>query len=266
MTLIDSHVNLHAEAFAQDRALVIARARAAGVSRMITICDTWANAEAVAEIAESNPDIWMSVGAHPHYAKDHQGLTAEALIDFAQRHPRVAAIGETGLDLHYNYSPLGDQQRTLEAHTVAAKHLALPLIIHTRDADREMAEHLRIACSDGRLRVLLHCYTSGMDLAREALDLGAFISFSGIMTFKNAHAVREVAQMVPLDRVILETDCPYLAPVPHRGRRCEPAFVADVYAAFARLRGLEEREVVTQVATNFHTLFASVPRVGQGLA
>ncbi|MFZ4120881.1 MAG: TatD family hydrolase [Caulobacterales bacterium] len=266
MTLIDSHVNLHAEAFAQDQEQVIARARAAGVSRMITICDTWANAQAVAKITEQNPDIWMSVGAHPHYAKDHQDLTADALIDFAQRHPRVVGIGETGLDLHYNYSPFADQVRVLEAHIAAAKHLALPLIIHTRDADREMAEQLRAACADGKLRVLLHCYTSGMALAREALDLGAFISFSGIMTFKNAHDVREVAQMVPLDRVILETDCPYLAPVPHRGRRCEPAFVADVYAAFARLRGIDESAVTAQIAANFHALFARVPKTGQGLA
>lgn len=258
--LIDSHVNLHHEAFAEDRDAVIARARAAGVARMITICDRIENFPAVIAIAEAHDDIYASVGAHPHYAKDHLDLTAERLIDLG-RHPKVVGVGETGLDLHYTFSPLEDQIAVFRAHAAAARELNLPLIIHTRNADERLGDLLEEEARRGGLRILLHCYTSGIELARRAWTLGAYISFSGIMTFKNAHDVRAVAAEAPLDRVIVETDCPYLAPVPHRGQRCEPAFVADVQAAFCALRGIEAEQGAALLAENFHRLFRNIPKL-----
>ena len=253
--LIDSHVNLHAAAFADDLPEVMARAKAAGIGRMIAICDRWENAPAVAAIADAYDGLGMSVGAHPHYAKDHQDLTAERLIAFAKDHPRVCAIGETGLDLHYGYSPLDDQKRVLWEHIKAARALDLPLVIHTREADAETAAMLRQGMEEGAFPLLLHCYTSGLGLMQEALSWGAYVSLSGIVTFKNAHDVREVGAHIPLDRLILETDCPYLAPIPHRGRRCEPAFVADVYAYVAQWRGVGLDELTGQVAANVFRLF-----------
>ena len=257
--LIDSHVNLHHHAFDPDREAVIARARDAGVARMITICDRIENFPAVIAITEANGDIYASVGAHPHYAKDHQDLTAERLIELG-RHEKVVGVGETGLDQHYKFSPFDDQVRVFRAHAAAAHALGKPLIIHTRDADEAMAELLEEEAGKGLLSILMHCYTSGAELARRALKLGAYFSFSGIMTFKNADDVRAIATEVPLDRVIVETDCPYLAPVPHRGQRCEPAHVADVQRAFAKLRGLSEEEASVLLADNFHRLFPMIPR------
>jgi TatD DNase family protein len=260
MTLyIDSHVNLHHESYAEDREAVIARAREAGVDLMVTICDRIENFAAVSAIAEAHPQIYTSVGAHPHYAKDHLDLTAERLIELG-RHPKVVGIGETGLDLHYGFSPLEDQVQVFRAHAAAARALDLPLIIHTREADAQMQELLDEEHAKGALRILLHCYTSGMALAQHALTLGAYVSFSGILTFKNAHDVRAVAEAVPLDRLIVETDCPYLAPVPHRGRRCEPAHVKDVQGFLCALRGLEPDEGAALLADNFFRCFHTIPR------
>ena len=263
--LIDSHVNLHHHLYADDRDAVIGRARAAGVQRMITICDKIENFGQVAAIAEANDDIYCSVGAHPHYAKDHTYLTAERLIELG-RHPKVVGVGETGLDQHYNFSPADDQIAVFRAHAVAARALNLPLIIHTREADERMAELLEEEAGKGPLKILMHCYTSGMRLAERALALGAYISFSGIMTFKNASDVREIAQAVPLDRVIVETDCPYLTPVPYRGQRCEPHHVALVQRAFLELRGLGEGDGGALLADNFFRLFHTIPRIEQGPA
>jgi len=256
--LIDSHVNLHHEAFAPDRADVIARARAAGVGVMVTICDKIENADTVLAVAQGDRDIYATVGAHPHYAKDHSALTAEELIARAQ-HPKIVGIGECGLDLHYTFSPLEDQLSVFRAHIEAARATDLPLIVHTREADDLTGDLLEEEWERGPFRILMHCYTSGDRLARRALALGATISFSGIMTFKNANDVRAIADMTPLDRVILETDCPYLAPVPHRGRRCEPVHVADVYDAFAALRGLPRDDCAARVSENFHRLFSRIP-------
>jgi TatD DNase family protein len=257
--LIDSHVNLHHHAFADDREAVIARARDAGVVRMITICDRIENFPAVIAIAEAHEDIYASVGAHPHYAKDHLELTAERLIELGA-HEKVVGVGETGLDQHYRFSPFEDQVRAFRAHAAAARALDKTLIIHTREADDAMAELLEEEAGKGPLRLLMHCYTSGAGLARRALKIGAYFSFSGIITFKNADDVRAIAREVPLDRVIVETDCPYLAPVPHRGQRCEPAHVADVQAAFCKLRGLEESECAALLADNFFRLFPAIAR------
>ena len=257
--LIDSHVNLHHESFDPDREAVIARARQAGVGRMITICDKIENFPRVLDIASAHEDIYASVGAHPHYAKDHLNLTGQRLIDLGA-HPKVVGIGETGLDLYYKHSPFEDQLRVLAVHIAAARALDKTLIVHTREADDAIADVLDEEAGRGRFRVLMHCYTSGRELAKRALALGAYFSFSGIMTFKNAEDVREVARHVPLDRVILETDCPYLTPVPHRGQRCEPAHVADVQAYFCKLRGLEEGECAALLADNFFRLFPTIPR------
>ena len=259
MMLIDSHVNLHHEAFAADREAVIARARAAGVARMVTICDKIENFEAVMAIAAAHDDVFASVGAHPHYAKDHHDLTAARLIELGRRE-KVVGVGETGLDQHYKFSSLDDQVMVFRAHATAARALDKTLIIHTREADAAMGDLLDEEAGKGPLRILLHCYTSGAALARRALALGAYISFSGIMTFKNAEDVRAVARETPLDRVIVETDCPYLAPVPHRGQRCEPMHVAEVQAAFAKLRGLAEEEASALLADNFFRVFPNVTR------
>ncbi|UPT61137.1 MAG: TatD family hydrolase [Hyphomonadaceae bacterium JAD_PAG50586_4] len=257
--LIDSHVNLHHQAYADDREAVIARAREAGVARMITICDKIENFPQVLAIAEAHADIYASVGAHPHYAKDHPYLTAETLIEHG-RHPKIVGIGETGLDQHYKFSPFEDQVQVFCAHAAAARALGKTLIIHTREADEAMGDLLEEEAGKGALRILMHCYTSGPELARRAIKLGAYISFSGIMTFKNANEVRAIALETPLDRIIVETDCPYLTPVPHRGQRCEPHHVADVQAALLKLRGLEAEEGSALLAENFFRVFPDVVR------
>jgi TatD DNase family protein len=256
---IDSHVNLHHHAFAEDRDAVIARARNAGVRRMITICDKIDNFADVVAIAEANADIYASVGAHPHYAKDHVSLSASRLVELGS-HNKVVGVGETGLDQHYKFSPLEDQIAVFRAHAEAARTLGKALIIHTREADDVMAELLEEEAGKGGLRILMHCYTSGPELARRVLKIGAHFSFSGIMTFKNADDVRAIAREVPLDRVIVETDCPYLAPVPYRGQRCEPKHVVDVQRAFAKLRGLGEEECSALLADNFFRLFPTIVR------
>lgn len=257
--LIDSHVNLHHHLYDADRETVIDRARAAGVSRMITICDKIENFPAVIAIAERHADIYASVGAHPHYAKDHLDLDAERLIELG-RHPKVVGIGETGLDQHYKHSPFEDQVQVFRAHAEAARTLGKTLIIHTREADAAMGDLLEEEAGKGPLSILMHCYTSGAELARRAVKLGASISFSGIMTFKNADDVRAVALETPLDRIIVETDCPYLTPVPHRGQRCEPHHVADVQAALLKLRGLGAEEGAALLADNFFRIFPHVQR------
>lgn len=253
MGWIDSHVNLHAAAFDADRAAVIARASAANVEAMITICDQMQHAPAVLAIAAEHPNIFASIGAHPHYAKDHGALTSAVLLDGVT--DKVVGIGETGLDLHYAFSPLEDQINVFRTHIAAARASGLPVIVHTRNADAQTAAILEEEFAIGAFPILLHCYTSGLELAQRAFKLGAFISFSGILTFKNAHDVRAVAQIAPLDRVILETDCPYLAPIPHRGRRCEPAMVEHVYAAFAQLRGEELTTLTARINDNVRACF-----------
>lgn len=257
--LIDSHVNLHHASYDADRDAVIRRAREAGVARMITICDRIENFPAVIAIAEAHADIYASVGAHPHYAKDHLDLTAAKLIELGA-HPKVVGVGETGLDQHYKFSPFEDQVQVFRAHAEAARTLGKTLIIHTREADGAMADLLEEEAGKGPLRILMHCYTSGAELARRALALGAYISFSGILTFKNADDVRAVALETPLDRIIVETDCPYLTPVPFRGQRCEPHHVAYVQQALLKLRGLGEEEGSALLADNFFRAFPEVVR------
>ena len=255
--MFDTHVNLHGEAFADDLGAVLARAREAGVRRFLAICDRYDNFPAVRAIAEANADVWCSVGVHPHHAKDFTGLTAETLIREAA-HPKVVAIGETGLDFHYGYSPEADQVRSLREHIEAARTTGLPVILHTREADGLVADILEDEYAKGAFQPLLHCYTGGADLCQRALKLGAFVSVSGILSFKSARDVRSVIEDVPLDRLILETDCPYLAPVPMRGRRNEPAYLVHVAEALSALKGVDVETVRGVTTQNAVRLFAKV--------
>ncbi len=257
--IIDSHVNLHAPQFAEDQAEVIDRARGAGVAMMVTICDKVSVFDTVHAIAMAHCDIWCSVGTHPHEAKENPSLTAQTLIDLAGR-GRVVGIGETGLDYFYDYSPRDIQQSVFRVHIEAARETGLPLIVHTRDADEDMIAILEEEHAKGPFKILLHCYTSGAELARRAAALGAWFSVSGIATFKAAADVRAVIADMPADRIIVETDCPYLAPVPMRGRRNEPAYVPHVLAKLAEIRGwtLAEAEARTEAA--FFNLFDTIPR------
>jgi TatD DNase family protein len=257
--LIDSHVNLHAPQFAEDQSEVIARARAAGVGRMVTICDRVANFPAVLAVAEAHDDIWCSVGTHPHEAKDNPRLGPAELIQLAA-HPKVVGIGETGLDFFYDLSPRDVQATVFRAHIAAARQTQLPLIVHSRDADAEMADILEAEHAAGAFPLLLHCYTSGPDLLARAATLGAFFSVSGIATFKAARDVRERVAEMPADRIIVETDCPYLAPVPMRGRRNEPAFLPHVLAKLAEIRGWSLSEAETRAEDAFYALFKRIDR------
>ena len=257
--LIDSHVNLHAPQFDEDRDAVIARARAAGVGLMVEISDKLTTFEATHGIAMAHDDIWCTVGVHPHEAKGAADLTASTLVELAQR-PKVVGIGECGLDFHYDLSPRDVQAAVFRQHVAAARETSLPLVIHTREADDVMADILREEYAAGPFKMLMHCYTSGAELAKIAAEMGAWFSVSGIATFKAAEDVRAVIRDMPGDRIIVETDCPYLAPIPHRGRRNEPAYVGHVLDKLAEIRGwsAEEAERITTEA--FFGLFDRIPK------
>jgi TatD DNase family protein len=257
--LIDSHVNLHAPQYDADREAVIERARAAGVARMVTICDKLSSIDAVRAVSESHADIWHTVGTHPHDAREDPELSPARLIELAA-HPRAVGIGETGLDFHYDLSPRDVQARVFRAHIAAARATCLPLVVHAREADAEMGDILEDEYRQGPFKLLMHCYTSGPELLARAAALGAWFSVSGIATFRNAEDVRASVRAMPEHRIIVETDCPYLAPIPHRGRRNEPAYVGLVLAKLAEVRGwsLSEAEVRTEAA--FFALFDRVPR------
>ncbi len=255
--LFDTHVNLHAEAFADDLPDVIRRAREAGVERMISICDKLDSFPRIREIVEADERIWCSVGVHPHYAKDYGSLTVDAILERAAW-KRVCGIGETGLDQHYGYSDLAAQIECFETHVAAAQQTGLPLIVHTREADTETGDVLERGYDAAPFPILMHCYTSGETLARRAIDLDAYFSVSGILSFKTAESVREVISIVPRDRILLETDCPYLAPVPMRGRRNEPAYLVHVSEALVQLWDVDEAEVARITTDNALRLFKRV--------
>jgi len=257
--LIDSHVNLSAPQFADDREAVIERARAAGVGLMVTICDRLSSVEAVRAIAETNDDIWFTVGTHPHEAKEDPDLAPERLVALAG-HPKVVGIGETGLDFHYDLSPRDVQANVFRAHIAAARRTGLPLVVHAREADEVMAAILEEEHACGPFRLLMHCFTSGPQLLARAAALGAWFSVSGIATFRNAEDVREAARAMPADRIIVETDCPYLAPVPHRGRRNEPAYIGLVLARLAEIRSWTLAEAEARTTEAFFSLFDRIPR------
>jgi TatD DNase family protein len=257
--LIDSHVNLHAPQFAEDKEAVIERARDAGVGRMVTICDKISSFEAVHAIAMAHDDIWCTVGTHPHEAKENPSLTAETIATLGAR-DKVVGIGECGLDYHYDWSPREVQRQVFAAHIAAAQQSGLPLVVHTREADADCQAMLSAAYVAQPFKILMHCYTSGPELARAMAERGAWFSVSGIATFKAAEDVRALIRDMPGDRIMLETDCPYLAPVPMRGRRNEPAFLPHILAKLAEIRGwsLEEAEARTEKAV--YDFFDRMPR------
>lgn len=255
--MFDTHVNLHGDTYAEDLDEVLERAREAGVTRMLAICDRLDNFPAVRGITRAHADIWCSIGVHPHHSKDFTDLTVAQLVEGAEDE-NVVAIGETGLDFHYGYSEERDQVRSLKTHIEAARQTGLPLILHTREADDMMGDLLEEAYAAGAFTPLLHCYTGGERLARRGLDLGAYVSVSGILSFKSAREVREVIADIPMDRLILETDCPYLAPVPMRGRRNEPSYLVHVAEALAALKGLPVEEVLETTTQNALKLFSRI--------
>ena len=254
--LVDSHCHLDFPDFAEEREAVIARARAAGVGTMVTICTRLDEFPAVRAIAESDDDIWCSVGVHPHEAADYAEISVDGLAALAT-HPRVIGIGETGLDFHYDHSPRDVQERVFRTHIGASQASGLPLIIHAREADDRVARVLR---EERAPPGVLHCFSSGRSLAEAALDLGFYISVSGIVTFRNAEELRAIVRDVPLDRLLVETDAPYLAPVPYRGKRNEPAYVAMTAAAVAALKEVDPAVLATSTTDNFFRLFRKASR------
>jgi TatD DNase family protein len=249
--LVDSHCHLDFADGADERAAIIARARTAGVATMLTIATRLDEFARVRAIAEGDPDIWCSVGVHPHEAAGHADLRPEQLAVLAA-HPKVIGIGETGLDFHYDLSPRPVQEEVFRAHLAAARATGLPPIIHAREADDEIAHILEDEHSPPGV---LHCFSGGRGLAERALALGFFVSISGIVTFKNAAALRAIVCDLPLDRLLIETDSPYLAPVPFRGKRNEPAYVAATAAAVAALRRVEPAALAAATTANFFRLF-----------
>jgi TatD DNase family protein len=256
---IDSHVNLHAPQFDEDRAEVIERARTSGVGLMLNICDKVSNFDAVYQIAQDHDDIWATVGTHPHEARENPDLTAQTLLDLAQK-PKVVGIGECGLDFHYDFSPRDIQAQVFRQHIIAARESGLPLVVHTREADDWMGQILSEEHANGAFKLLLHCYTSGAELAKTCAEMGAWFSVSGIATFKAAQDVRDIIADMPADKIIIETDCPYLAPIPMRGRRNEPAFVRHVYDKLGDIRGWNLDEVRAKTHDAFFKLFDRIPR------
>jgi TatD DNase family protein len=257
--LIDSHCHLDFPDFAAELDAVVARARAAGIERMVTISTRVARHGDVLAIAERFPDVFCSVGTHPHYAHEELDVTAAELVR-RTRHDKVVALGEAGLDYHYDNSPREAQERGFRTHIAAARQTGLPLVIHTRDADQDAARILEEEAEQGAFPAVLHCFTGGPDLARRAIALGLSISFTGILTFKNSAALRDIAAMLPADRILVETDAPYLAPGRFRGKRNEPAYVVETAKVLAEARGVSLDTIARQTSENFFRLFTKVPR------
>ena len=252
--LIDSHCHLNYKGLIEDQQAVLTRARAAGIGGFLNISTRQSEWADVIAVAEREPDVWASVGIHPHEADQHADLGADVLRG-ATVHPKVVAIGETGLDYYYDHSDRQVQQALFRVHIGVARDTGLPLIIHTRDAEADTARILADEMAVGAFPALIHCFTASAEFAREMLDLGLTISLSGIVTFKNARDLQVVAAEVPEDRLLVETDAPFLAPVPHRGRPCEPAFVADTARFVAALRGVTPEALAATTTRNFHGLF-----------
>lgn len=254
---IDSHCHLDFKEFTADLPGVIARANAAGVGIMVTISTHVRKFAQTLAIAEAYPGIYCSVGTHPHNAADETDVTADELVSLAQ-HPKVVAIGEVGLDYHYMHSPPATQAKSFRIHIEAARRTALPLIVHSRAAENDTASIIEEEMAKGEFTPLLHCYSSRRSLAERGLAVGAYISFSGILTFKNAEEIGSVARLAPLNRILIETDAPYLAPVPHRGKINEPAFVIHTLQRLAEVRDTAVDKVASATNDNFFRLFSKV--------
>ncbi len=257
--LIDSHCHLDFPDFAGDLDGIVARARSANIGRIVTISTRVRRLPDLLALAERFPDVFCSVGTHPHHAHEELDISADDLADHT-RHPKVVAIGEAGLDYHYDNSPRDAQEKGFRAHITAARKTGLPLVIHSREADDDMAKILEEETGKGAFPAVLHCFTGGRDLAHRAIALGHFISFTGILTFKNSSALREIAAGLPADRILVETDAPYLAPASHRGKRNEPAYVTETAMVLAQTRGVSPDEMARQTTDNFFRLFSKVPR------
>lgn len=252
---IDSHCHLNYKGLVEQEREVLARARANGVQGMLNISTRESEWDAVIGLAEREPAVWASVGIHPHEADQHGDMTSAKLVEKA-RHPDVIGIGETGLDYYYDYSDREQQQACFRQHIAAARESGLPIIVHTRDAEEDTARIMREEMEQGAYSGVIHCFTASADFARIALDLGLYISLSGIVTFKNAKDLQEIAQTIPDDRLLIETDSPFLAPVPHRGRTCEPSFVSDTAHFLAELKNIEIESLAAQTTSNFFRLFS----------
>ena len=256
--LVDSHCHLDFPDFADDLEGVVRRAETAGVGRMVTISTRVRQLGKLLEIAGRFPNVYCSVGTHPHHADEEDGISADELIGLAN-HPKVVAFGEAGLDYFYQHGSREAQERGFRTHIAAARATGLPLVIHTRDADEDCGRILENEIAKGAFRAVLHCYTGGRELAMTAMSLGLSISFTGILTFKKSQALRELAAELPADRILVETDSPYLAPGKHRGKRNEPSYVAETARVLAEVRGISLEEISRQTTANFFRLFSKVP-------
>ncbi len=259
--LVDSHCHLDFPDFADELDAVVARARNAGIDRMVTISTRVARQAQVLSIAERFADVYCSVGTHPHYADEELDVTAVDLVA-RTRHPKVVALGEAGLDYHYERAPRAAQEQGFRTHIKAARETGLPLVIHSRDADAHTARILEEETGQGAFRAVLHCFTGGRELAERAIALGLFISFTGILTFKTSDGLRAIAAALPADRILVETDAPYLAPGPYRGKRNEPAYVVETAKVLAQARDVSFEEIARSTTDNFFRLFSKVPRLG----
>ena len=257
--LVDSHCHLDFPDFDEERDVIIERARTAGVNLMVTISTRVRKFDQIRAIAERYSNVYCSVGTHPHNAAEEPDVTTEELVELS-RHPKVVAIGEAGLDYFYDKAPREAQAMGMRRHIAAARETGLPLVIHARDADEDMAAILEDEMGKGAFPALLHCFSSGKALALKGIELGLYVSFSGILTFKRSEELREIASELPLDRLLVETDAPYLAPQPWRGKRNEPAYVAHTNKVLADCHALSEAEMAERTTANFFRLFSKVPR------
>ncbi len=258
--LIDTHCHLDFPDLAADIDGVLERAKAAGVTRMITIATHVARAATYRAIAEAHDNVFFTVGTHPHYADQELDVTAGQLVALAE-HPKCVGIGEAGLDYHYDKAPREAQAQGLRTHIAASRMTQLPIVIHARAADDDMIRILEEETAKGAFPAVLHCFSSGPELARRGLDLGFYLSMSGILTFKASEELREIARATPLDRLLVETDAPYLAPMPHRGKRNEPAFSRHTAAMLAEVKGVTLEEIATITTANAERLFTRLPRL-----
>lgn len=253
----DSHCHLNYKGLVEEQQAVLARARAAGVDTMLNISTRQSEWGEVIGLAEREPDVWASVGIHPHEADAHPDVQTATLIE-RSAHPRVIAIGESGLDFHYDHSDRDRQRDSFRAHIAAARETGLPIVVHTREAEADTYAILSDEMGKGAYSGVIHCFTASQDFADKTLDLGLYVSISGIVTFKNARDLQASAMTIPANRLLIETDSPFLAPVPHRGRPCEPAFVADTARFLAGLRGEEVETLAQRTGANFRDLFSKV--------
>ena len=259
LTLVDSHCHLDFPDFAADLDAIVERAGAAGVGRMVTISTRVRQFDRLLAIAERFSNVYCSIGTHPHNSHEEPDVSVADLIA-RSRHPKVVAIGEAGLDYHYDFSPRDAQEQGFRRHIAAARETGLPLVIHSREADDDMARILTEETGQGAFPAILHCFTAGPDLAHTAIALGLHISFTGILTFKRSDELRAIAASLPADRIMVETDSPYLAPGKFRGKRNEPAYVVEVANVLAATRGVTPEEIARQTTENFFRLFNKVPR------